>query len=269
MNFGLAVSTFPTSFGPIMFSGDLARRMNELASLGYAGIDLFIRRVDEPGLDEVVAAIQRSKLKVALLAAVSAFVDEGLFLSSPDFQVRTVLLARMKNQVRLAASLGASVPIGLLRGREGGVERLKLLADSLFELNRFAGPLGVKLVLEPVNRYETQLINTVQQAVDFLEDFGLPSLGLLPDVFHMNIEESCIEDAILLAGSRIAHVHFADSNRRVPGQGHIHWQNIFLALRQAGYAGFCTLEAIPGPDPLRDARQALAFLNHTLITCNS
>jgi 5-keto-L-gluconate epimerase len=264
MKFGLAVSTFPTSFGPILFSGNLAARLDEVAGLGYASIDLFIRRADEPGLEDVLAAIHRSGLSVAILAAVSAFADEGLFLSSPDPLVRTTLIERMKGQIRLAASLGASVPIGLLRGREGGAERLKLLANSLFELYRFSQPLGVDLVLEPVNRYETQLINTIGQAIDFLQSFGLPPLPLLPDVFHMNIEEVSIEAAFLEAGPRIGHVHFADSNRRVPGQGHIAWPRIFAALHQAGYDGACSLEAIPGPDPLEDARQGLAFLLQTL-----
>ena len=260
MKFGLAVSTFPTAFGPILFSGDLERRLPELAGLGYTAVDLFIRRSDEPGIEEVVGALHRSGLQVAILAAVSAFVDEGLFLSSPDPAVRAALLERMQAQVRLAARLGAAVPIGVLRGREGGPERERLLADSLFTLQRFAEPLGVRLLLEPVNRYETQLINTVGQALEFLQRFGLPPLGLLPDVFHMNIEEVSISAALRQAWGRIGHVHFADSNRRVPGKGHIPWRGIFTVLQQAGYTGTCSLEAIPGPDPMKDAREALAFL---------
>ncbi len=261
MKFGLAVSTYPTAFGPILFSGELAQRLPQVAELGYTCLDLFIRRADEPGLSDVIAAVRRSGLQVSLLAAVSAFVDEGLFLSSPDVEVRRALLERMQGQLRLAASLGASVPIGVLRGREGGPERERLLADSLFELQRAAEPLGVKLLLEPVNRYETGLINTVGQALDFLARYGLPPLGLLPDVFHMNIEEVSISAALRQAWGRIGHVHLADSNRRVPGKGHIPWRGIFTVLHQAGYTGACALEAIPGPDALQDAREALAFLN--------
>lgn len=260
MKLGIAVSTFPTAFGPIMLSGDLPRYLPEIAALGYQGVDLFIRRADEPGLDEVEAALRRSGLQVGILAAVSAFVDEGLFLSSPDPEVRHAMIARMKLQIELAARLGALVPIGLLRGKQGGEERLQLLADSLFELHHFAAPLGVAFALEPVNRYETGLINTVQQALDFLERFGLPPMGLLPDTFHMNIEEVSIEQSIRLAGARLAHIHTSDSNRHVPGMGHLNWSSIFSALNAIHYQGFCALECIPGPDPIQDAREAIAFL---------
>ena len=72
MKFGLAVSTFPTAFGPIMLSGDLPRRLPEIAALGYQGIDLFIRRADEPGLEDVERAVRRAGLQVAIVAAVGA-----------------------------------------------------------------------------------------------------------------------------------------------------------------------------------------------------
>lgn len=264
MKFGLAVSTFPTAFGPIMLSGDLPRRLPEIAALGYQGIDLFIRRADEPGLGDVERAVRRAGLQVAIVAAVSAFVDEGLFLSSPDPDVRGAMLSRMKLQVQFAARLGAMVPIGLLRGKQGGEERLKWLADSLAELHHFAAPLGVQFALEPVNRYETSLINTVQDAIDFLVRFNLPSFGLLPDTFHMNIEEASIQNSIQLAGARLVHIHTSDSNRRVPGKGHLDWFTIIESLKSIEYQGFCGLECIPGPDPLQDAREALEILSHLI-----
>jgi 5-keto-L-gluconate epimerase len=260
MKIGLAVSTFPTAFGPILFSGDLVHKLPMIAGLGYQSIDLFIRRADESGLGEVEHAIRATGLKVAIVAAVSAFVDEGLFLSSPDSAVRRALLERMKLQIEFAARLGARVPIGVLRGKEGGEERLKLLADSLFALQRIAEPMGVQFALEPVNRYETGLIHTVQEALDFLRRFGLPQFGLLPDTFHMNIEEASIETSIQLAGAQLAHIHLADSNRRVPGKGHLTWQTIFEALKKIDYQGACGLECIPGPYPTQDAREGINFL---------
>ena len=85
---------------------------------------MFIRRADEPGLEDVERAIRRAGLQVAIVAAVSAFVDEGLFLSSPDPSIRGAMIARMRLQIEFAARLGAFVPIGLLRGKQGGEERL-------------------------------------------------------------------------------------------------------------------------------------------------
>jgi sugar phosphate isomerase/epimerase len=160
-----------------------------VSDLGYAGIDLFIKSADEPGLGQVVKAIHRNGLKVVIIAALSAFVDDGLFLSSPDETVRQKMIARMRGQIALASELGAMVPIGVLRGSEGGAERLKWLADSLLQLLDIADEHGVRLLIEPVNRYETRMINSIPDAFDFLTQFGLPDLRLLVDVFHMNIED--------------------------------------------------------------------------------
>lgn len=264
MKFGLAVSTFPTAFGPIMFSGDLIHRLPEIADLGFEGIDLFIRRADEPGLPEVVRAIRQAGLQVAIVAAVSAFVDEGLFLSSPDPAIRGAMIERMRLQVELAAQLGALVPIGLLRGKQGGEEPLKWLAESLHKLHQYAVPLGVRFALEPVNRYETSLLNTVQDSLDFLRRFDLPSFGILPDTFHMNIEEVSIEQSIRLAVPTLVHIHTSDSNRRVPGKGHLDWQSILSTLKTVNYQGFCAFECIPGTHPLQDARESLVFLRQVL-----
>lgn len=261
MKLSVAVSTFPSAFAPLMLSGNLPGHLPRLADMGFEGIDLFIRRADEPDISEVVQSIRRTGLSVCILAAVSAFVDEGLYLSAPDPAIRSAMLERMRGQVRLAAELGAMVPIGLLRGRDGGVEREKLLAESLFELHRFAQPLGVDLILEPVNRYETRLINTVHQALDFLQCYDLPPLGLLPDTFHMNIEEVSIERSLLAAGARCAHLHLADSNRHVPGKGHTPFTPIFKALSAIHYAGFLGLECIPAGDPWQDLADTLRFLH--------
>lgn len=262
MKLSVAVSTFPSAFAPLMLSGNLEEHLPRLAQMGFSGIDLFIRRSDEPGLPEVIQTIRRSGLKVCILAAVSAFVDEGLYLSAPDPAIRSAMLERMRGQVRLAAELGAMVPIGLLRGREGGAEREALLAESLFELQRFAEPLGVRLILEPVNRYETRLINTVQEALDFLQRFALPPLGLLPDTFHMNIEEVSIEGSLLLAGERCAHLHLADSNRHVPGKGHTPFIPILEALQAIHYPGYLGLECIPAGDAWQDLNDTQQFLQH-------
>ncbi len=203
MEFGISVSTFPTSFGPIMFSGELETKVNTIAELGFSGVDLFIKDPGEPNLAHVIERIKSVDLKIFLIAAVSAFVDDGLFLSSPEENIRKELIQRMKGQIDLAAELGAIVPIGLLRGSESGADRLKWLAESLFELYEYTQKSGVKLQIEPVNRYETRLINSVTDALDFMETFGLPDFDLLVDVFHMNIEEQYIEKSLQKTGARM------------------------------------------------------------------
>jgi sugar phosphate isomerase/epimerase len=264
MKFGISVSTFPTSFGPIMFSGDLETKVKTIADLGYAGLDLFIKNAGEPGIGSVISAIQSVDLEVFLLAAVSAFVDDGLYLSSPQDDIRKELIRRMKSQIDLADGLGAMVPIGVLRGSGGGPDRLHFLAESLFELYEYTQNSGVKLLIEPVNRNETNLINSVEDALEFIETFGLPKFDLLVDIYHMNIEEPNIAVSLQKVGTRIGHVHLADSNRRVPGKGKINWEAVFHILQEIGYVGSCSIEAIPGSNAEDDARFSFQYLQKVI-----
>lgn len=267
MKKALAVSTFTTSFAPIVFSGDLAARLPLVRELGFEGIDLFIKGPDEAGLPEVLEVIRREGLEVAMVAAVSAAVDEGLSLTDPVESGREALISRMTGQIALAGSLGAKVPIGLLRGsaqpgelKEAALERL---AVSLRRLLAIAGEHGVNLMLEPVNRYETNLINSVDDALVFLDRYDLP-LELLLDTFHMNIEDVSIEESIHQAAGRIGHVHLVDSNRRSAGLGHLDFRSVMAALRKVGYDGFLSSEAVPLPDPLTSARQAASFMSQLI-----
>ena len=260
MKFGVSVSTFPTNFGPILFPGDLDRNIKTIADLGYQEIDLFIKYAGEPGLQETLEIIKQTGISIGIIAAVSAFVDDGLFLSSPDKNVRNELITRMKDQISLASEVGANVPVGTIRGSEGGEDREKWLAESLSILNDHAIDNDVKILLEPVNRYESQLINSVPDAITFIDKYDLPKFDLLVDVFHMNIEDKSILESLKKARGRIGHVHFADSNRLVPGMGHLDWDGIFSTLFEIGYDSICSIEAIPGNNPEKDAEFAYGYL---------
>src|SRR5439155_23661188 len=99
-----------------------------------------------------------------------------------------------------------------------------------------------------LNRYETNLVNTVADGVRFLRDAGTANAKLLADLFHMNIEEADLPAAIRAGSDVIGHVHFVDSNRRAAGMGHTDFAPIGAALRETGYAGYLSAEAFPYPD---------------------
>jgi sugar phosphate isomerase/epimerase len=100
----------------------------------------------------------------------------------------------------------------------------------------------VRIAFEPINRYETSLLNTVEESLAFLNKVGSEKLGLLIDTFHMNIEEPSIEKSILAAKNHIYHFHYADSNRRYPGAGHLNFSSIISSLFSTGYSGFLSGE---------------------------
>jgi 5-keto-L-gluconate epimerase len=119
---------------------------------------------------------------------------------------------------------------------------------------------GVRLALEPINRYETTLINTTEQGLELVEKVGEENFGLLLDTFHMNIEETVIEAAIRSGGDRIFHFHVADSNRWHPGAGHLDFKQLLNTLTSIGYAGWVSGEFLPLPDVDTAAQKGLANL---------
>ncbi|MFV8226996.1 TIM barrel protein, partial [Christiangramia aquimixticola] len=111
-------------------------------------------------------------------------------------------------------------------------ETFKLLAEGLEVLGKHAASLGVTLIYEPLNRYETNLFNTLEAGSGFLERNEFSHVKLLADLFHMNIEEDNLTESIRKSGNHIGHVHFADSNRKPMGFGHTAMGPITEALKE-------------------------------------
>jgi len=107
--------------------------------------------------------------------------------------------------------------------------------ESVKELGKVAGDLGIDYCLEVVNRFETNILNTSEEAVRFCSDVGCGSVKILLDTFHMNIEEDNIPAAIRLAGGLLGHLHVGEGNRKPPGQGSLPWAGIGQALRDIGF----------------------------------
>lgn len=114
--------------------------------------------------------------------------------------------------------------------------------ESVKTLGHVAGELGIDYCLEVVNRFETNILNTAEEGVQFCRDVDVPAVKLLLDTFHMNIEEDNMGDAIRTAGDLLGHVHVGEGNRKVPGKGHLPWGEIGKALRDIGYNGNVVME---------------------------
>ena len=141
-------------------------------------------------------------------------------------------------------------------------QAMQWLADGLIHLGKHAATLGVKLIYEPLNRYETNLINTLGDGVQFLKMRQIQHVGLLADLFHMNIEEEDLAASIRKNARWIRHVHFADSNRRAIGFGHTEMTSVAKALQDIGYYGYVSAEAFPWPDSDAAAAQTIQAFNH-------
>jgi sugar phosphate isomerase/epimerase len=123
----------------------------------------------------------------------------------------------------------------------------KWVVDALKEVYAHAQKSGVRIALEPLNRFETYFLNRADQALRLAQDVG-PDCGVCLDVFHMNIEEQDMFAAIKRVGKKLVDVHVAENNRLAPGMGNVDWKKFVATLREVGYQGALTMEAVAPVD---------------------
>lgn len=173
------------------------------------------------------------------------------------------------HMVDAAVALGAGTIVGPIYSAVGRAEYVpdrerkaqwKLVAKNLKKACAYAARKRKRIALEPLNRFETDFINTCEQAVAMVEEVGSPALGIHLDTFHMNIEEKDSAAAIRRAGKLLAHFHACGSDRGTPGRDHIDWSGIARALKQVRYDGDVVIESFT-PDVQVIARAAAIWRN--------
>jgi D-psicose/D-tagatose/L-ribulose 3-epimerase len=137
--------------------------------------------------------------------------------------------------------------------------------EGLKELREHAGPAGVRIAIEPLNRFETNFLNRHDQALLLASEVG-DDVGVCLDVYHMNQEEADVLQAFRNAGDRLYDVHVADNNRMAPGQGQLDWAAIIGTLKEIGYDGSVTVEFVPPLDrtPANPYKNAMAAADDSL-----
>ena len=257
MDLALAITTpeVPVQIPVALLTGTFEERLAKARALGYTGVELMAAR---PGLldpGRIREQVAREGLRVAAVSSGAVAAVDRLTLLAPGRQTRQRARTRLEALIDFAAGVRAPVlTLGSFRGRLEGMRDMDArgyFRDVLSAgLDRAAG-LGVRLVLEPLNRYETDFLRTSAEALDLVAGIGHSQLGLLLDTFHMNIEEASPAECAgrALAAGKLWHVHVADSNRLPPGQGHFDFPGLLARLREGGYAGFLSAELFGKPDP--------------------
>ena len=266
MKSSLVLSTHAAEFQAVALKGDFADSVVKVAGWGYDGVEIAIR---DPALvddDELEGLVSDSGLEAPAIGTGQAWGEEGLSLTSDDPSIRSAAIERLRSHVPLAARFDAMIILGLIRGitpaGQTHQQSMAYLVEAIRDCAFIAAETGVRFALEPLNRYETDLIHTVAEGLDLIERVGADNFGLLLDTFHMNIEEPDIEASIRTCGDRIFHFHVADSNRWHPGAGHLDFESILEALAETGYRGFVSGEFMPMPDADTAAQRGLAHLKN-------
>lgn len=227
-------------------------RLAELAPrIAAFGFDVIEMPVEQPG-DWDPGRTADLVQSLGLGTSVCAVMAEGRDLTSESSGVVEETSAYIRTCVDAAARVGSPVVGGPMYAptgrtwRSSAAERsalLRRLADNLRPLVAYAERRAVTLGIEPLNRFETSVVNTVAQAVELVELVDSPGCGITLDTFHMNIEETDMVVAVELAAPHLAHVQVCGNDRGAPGGDHIDWPPLLLALRRAGYRGPLCIES--------------------------
>lgn len=228
--------------------------VDRIADIGF---DVAEIALEQPGLCDP-GALRDVLARRGLEPLVLAFCTSDRDTSGEDAALRRAGLDYLRAAVDFAAAIGAGAVCGPLAAAVG---RTRLLSpaerarerawavEGVREAGHYAGERGISLGVEPLNRFETDMLNTVEQGVVFVEEVGLANVGLLLDTFHQGIEERSQGAAIRSAGSHIVHFHASANDRGVPGDDQVEWDDVAAALRGVGYDGVISLESFVGGIP--------------------
>jgi sugar phosphate isomerase/epimerase len=237
----------------------LTEKAELLAQWGYDAIAVFqpLETWNDAVHRELVTLADRTGVRPVEFLLMS---DDYGNAMADDPEVRARCRAMYREAAGVCAEIGAVTEIEFQYGAQDPLplfdpfQQLDAQQKSGFidfyreMLDVVAGTQG-RVLLEPINRYESGYLNRVVDNLEIIDAVAHPNAGLLPDVFHMSIEESDLPAALRLAGDRIAHVHLGDNNRLLPGYGHLPWPAIFQALRDIGYDRCVNLECSTTGDP--------------------
>jgi sugar phosphate isomerase/epimerase len=241
-------------------------KFDRLARWGYDGIEVAGSDLLQHA-SELLKAMEAYPVRVT-----SACAGFQGWLVDRNPRARTLAIAEIKEMLAIGAELGIA---GLISPAAYGIasrvlppnrhafsleEEQELLIEGLLEIVESAGRTGGVLLLEPLNRYADRVVNTLAEGAAILERIQSPYVKLIPDTFHMNIEEADMSAAVRKHIQHIAHVHLSDSNRLLPGLGHIDFASLFATLRECGYEGAFAIECMAPEDPEEALPRALAFL---------
>ncbi|KAI2629884.1 xylose isomerase-like protein [Hypoxylon sp. NC1633] len=224
--------------------------LKRATSLGYKSIEL----AGEPNrysVNETAALL--SKYNLTCWGAVTLMYGSRN-LAAVDQAQRDNTISYMKNVVDLAAGLRGEIvtlvpcTVGKLQPSASSSDEWDWVVNGVREVALHASEKGIRIAIEPLNRFETYLITNTSQALQLVDTVNMPNVGVTFDTFHLNMEEPDLLAAIRMCGNKIFDVHLGDNNRLAPGDGSLDWPRIVKTLREVGYHGALAFESMPPID---------------------
>ncbi|MBN1917768.1 MAG: sugar phosphate isomerase/epimerase [Verrucomicrobia bacterium] len=228
------------------WSNETLGLIDKAKELGFDLLEIPIMEIDKVDAPRIRARCEAAGIGVIGSLAISEATD----ITAEDKATRERGVEYLKRCIKATAEMGATVMTGVTYSAIGRKLETKpderyweRSAKNLKRVAKYAQDFGVTIGLEPVNRYETFLINTAEQAVRLVKMIDEPNVGIHLDAYHMNIEENDFYTPTKLAAPYVCHVHLSESHRGVPGTGTVDWEGIYRALVECDYTGMVGLES--------------------------
>ena len=272
IRYGVSAALSAPKTAPILLTGDICQCLRDAASLGYDAIEYHTRECASLDYAEIRRVMEQTKCRVSMIVTGRIYTEGGLSLTDPDPKVRDRARSGMLQYLDMAHQLGAGLVIGWAKGKvDHPAEQdafFSMLTESLTSLDCAASEMGVPVVLEVINHYETNVFTTARELTSYLHHMKFQNISAHLDTYHMLLEETDIPGAIHQCKDCLGYMHFADSTRSFPGSGILDFKAIYRALQDIQYHGYYTVECFPGKDRYETASRALAYLK-TMETCVS
>ena len=229
------------------FTKDQLDLIPKVAGFGFDGVEIPFNDLSLLDAKATRAALEKAKMGMTACCVMMP----GTNPCSPDADERTKATARLKQMIDITGEMGGEAvagplysPCGYLTGKAPTEEELKWCAECLSAAAQHAEKAKIPMAIEPLNRFETYVINTVDQALKMVKTVGSDYLTIQVDTFHANIEEKDTAAAIRAVGKKhLGHFHASESDRGTPGTGQVAWEDAFAALRDVGYDKWVTIES--------------------------
>jgi len=253
--------------------------------IGFQGMEISTNTDTVRDRDLIKKLMQRAK-QGELQCFFSTGLDEKHNIVSPNGETRRKGIDFLKKCIDLSHECESEIlggilygPWGVFTGKPRTEKEWEYSKECMWEVAEHAQESGVFLAIEPVNRFESYMLFTAQEARRYIEEIGHPHIKVHLDTFQMNIEENSMYEAIITAGDLLFHFHCCESHRGIPGTGHLEWDEVFKALHEVRYERWLVIESFTPDivfteggskvaiwrkfaDPTEIAEKGLAFLRN-------
>ncbi|MHB1441767.1 MAG: TIM barrel protein [Candidatus Humimicrobiaceae bacterium] len=220
--------------------------LNLIKDIGYDAVDINVRNIN---LDEAKIIKKRANsLNLTLMGGGS--LPKNMRILSDVKDERSDAIKYIKSLIDKVVEIGSDfyggviyAPCGLIIGRKVEKKEIDRALYALKMITLYAKKFGIRVGIEPANRYETYVLNTIEDTLNIIDKINEPNLGILYDTFHMNIEEKSFYNSIKIANKKIFHMHVNENDRGTPGSGHILWDEVFKALKEIEYNRVIAIES--------------------------